>query len=193
MSITELVKTTTKSKKRVGRGYGSGKGGHTSGRGSKGQKARSKVKPYFEGTSMRKSLIRRMPMLRGKLRFKPSSKKPIIINLKHLNHLPSTSIINLENLIKHQVVSSQAKTLGVKVLGDGQLEKPLKIDLPVSKSAAKKIIKAGGKIITQKPAPKKPVLKKPQPQPKTDKPVAQKVNLQSIKKKQVKPKKSPSK
>ena len=78
MVLSKQTKTTTKSKKRVGRGYSSGKGGHTSGRGAKGQKARSKVKLYFEGTPMRKSLIRRMPMLRGKLKNKSNKAKPII-------------------------------------------------------------------------------------------------------------------
>lgn len=61
-----MPKTTTKSKKRVGRGIGCGKGGHTTGRGAKGDKVRGKLPLYFEGTKMRKSLIRRLPLLRGK-------------------------------------------------------------------------------------------------------------------------------
>lgn len=64
-----------KSKKRVGRGYGSGKGGHTSGRGQKGQKARGKISPLFEGTKVKKSLIQRLPLQRGKGKFKPKRKK----------------------------------------------------------------------------------------------------------------------
>ena len=71
MTLNTLTKIKDKPKKRVGRGYGSGKGGHTSGRGAKGQKARSKVPLYFEGAPMRKTLIRRVPMLRGKLKNKP--------------------------------------------------------------------------------------------------------------------------
>jgi large subunit ribosomal protein L15 len=161
MALNILKKTTTKSKKRVGRGYGSGKGGHTVGRGAKGQKARSKVPLYFEGTAMRKSLIRRMPMLRGKLRFKSLKPKPLIFNLKHLNLLPKNSTVNTETLIKHQLLPQEAKNYPVKILGDGQLKHPLKVALPTSKSAAKKILKAGGKIIKPKPQKaKKPTVKK---------------------------------
>lgn len=49
--------------KRIGRGYGSGKGGHTVGRGQKGQKARRKVKPGFEGGQL--PLGKRLPVRRG--------------------------------------------------------------------------------------------------------------------------------
>lgn len=174
MELNQLKKTTTRPKKRVGRGYGSGKGGHTSGRGAKGQKARGKVPLYFEGTAMRKSLIRRLPMLRGKLRFKSLKKKPIVFNLKHLNLLPKNSTVDNQSLIKHGLLPEEAKNYPVKILGDGELKHSLKIALPVSKSAAKKIAKAGGKIIkakskkeakpTKKPTKKpvkKPVKKKP--------------------------------
>lgn len=66
MDLAKLPAIVTKGKKRVGRGLGSGKGGHTTGRGAKGDKVRGKVPLYFEGTKMRKSLIRRLPLLRGK-------------------------------------------------------------------------------------------------------------------------------
>ncbi|MBU1070791.1 uL15 family ribosomal protein, partial [Patescibacteria group bacterium] len=49
MNLSNLPKITQRPKKRVGRGYGSGKGGHTSGRGQKGQKSRSKIPIWFEG------------------------------------------------------------------------------------------------------------------------------------------------
>jgi len=150
MPVDKLPKIKTKSKKRVGRGYGSGKGGHTSGRGAKGQKARSKVPLYFEGTPMRKSLIRRMPMLRGKLKQKSFKIKPLIINLKHLNRLPKNTTVDLKTLIKYEILPKEAKDFPVKILGDGNLDKPLKFALPVSKNALKKITKAGGKIITVK-------------------------------------------
>lgn len=73
--LDNLPRIKTKAKKRVGRGYGSGKGGHTVGRGQKGQKTRGKVGPLFEGTKMKKSLIQRLPMLRGKGKFKPKKSK----------------------------------------------------------------------------------------------------------------------
>jgi len=177
MELNQLKKTTTRQKKRVGRGYGSGKGGHTSGRGAKGQKARGKVPLYFEGTAMRKSLVRRLPMLRGKLRFKSLKKKPIIFNLKHLNLLPKNSTVDNQSLIKHGLLPEEAKNHPVKILGDGELKHPLKIALPVSKSAAKKIAKAGGKIIKAKPKKEAKPKKKPTRKPTrktTKKPVKKK-------------------
>lgn len=138
MELKKLPKTTAGSKKRLGRGYGSGKGGHTSGRGQKGQKSRGKLPLYFEGTKMRKSLIRRMPMLRGKLRFKAAKNKPLILNLKDLAGWPKTETVTVDNLIKAGWLPKEAKDYGVKLLGDGELEDKLKIDLPMSKAAAKK-------------------------------------------------------
>jgi len=160
MTLNQLAKTTDKSKKRLGRGYGSGKGGHTSGRGAKGQKARSKLPLYFEGTAMRKSLIRRMPMLRGKLKQQSFAKKPLIFNLKQLNELPKGTTVDLKALIKYKLLPSNTPlSTKVKILGDGQLDKALIIALPTSKSAIKKIEKSGGKIISQ-------VAAKPKPRPK---------------------------
>ena len=68
------------SKKRLGRGYGSGKGGHTSGRGQKGQKSRTKVHILFEGLKVKKSTLKKFPLLRGKGKFlaKPKSKERYI-------------------------------------------------------------------------------------------------------------------
>ncbi len=124
--------------KRLGRGYGSGKGGHTSSRGQKGQKSRGKVPLHFEGTKMRKSLIRRLPMLRGKLKFKSrNSGRPIIFNLKDLNRLPAGTVVDAETLFKLNMIPD--KSLPVKILGDGKLEKKLTIKLPMSKSAAAKV------------------------------------------------------
>lgn len=145
MKLNQLTKTTKKKKKRIGRGYGSGRGGHTVGRGTKGQKARSKVKAWFEGGQT--PLLKRLPMKRGKGKFNSLKAKPVIINLQYLNLLPKNAKVNLKTLIKHRLVASrEAKKFGVKILGGGELEKPLTIELPCSQGAAKKIKKAGGKI-----------------------------------------------
>ncbi len=69
--MTKLPKVVTKSKKRVGRGMGSGKGSHTSSRGQKGQKARGSIAVLFEGMKMRKSFLKRLPLKRGKGKFHP--------------------------------------------------------------------------------------------------------------------------
>lgn len=149
MKLNQLPKITTRKKKRLGRGYGSGKGGHTVGRGQKGQKSRSKVKLLFEGTKMRKSLIKRLPMRRGKGRFKSLKPKPVVINVKYLNLLKDGSEVTIKSLIKNGLVEKEADKFGVKILGDGQLSKKLIVKLPVSKGAKKKIEKAGGKVIKQ--------------------------------------------
>lgn len=141
-----LPKIKTKKKKRVGRGYGSGKGGHTVGRGQKGQKSRKKIGIMFEGIKVRKSLLKRLPQLRGKKKFKGSGPS-IILNLDDLNSLPSGTKVNIESLAKHSLVKeSEAKKMGVKILSDGKLTKKLTVELPVSKSAERKIKKAGGKV-----------------------------------------------
>lgn len=144
--MTKLPKAKTKSKKRVGRGYGSGRGGHTAGRGTKGQRSRSKVGIMFEGTKMKKSFVKRLPLRRGKGKFK-AKEKPMIIKLGYLNVLPSGSKVNIATLVKHGIVKEEdAKNYGVKILGDGKLERKLVVEVPISKSAAKKVEKVGGKI-----------------------------------------------
>jgi large subunit ribosomal protein L15 len=147
MKLNNLSKTKTSKKKRVGRGFGSGKGGHTAGRGQKGQKSRSKVGLLFQGTKMRKSLVKRLPMMRGKLKFKSYQQKPFILNVKYLNFLKTGTKVTIEVLIKKGLVDKKAGQVGVKILGDGKLEKNLIVALPVSKGAKIKIEKAGGKVL----------------------------------------------
>lgn len=163
----KLPKTVTKKSKRRGRGYGSGRGGHTVGRGMKGQKSRTKIGILFEGVKMKKSLIKRLPLRRGKGRFKPKQ-KPLIVNLVYLNLLPSGAKVDEALLAKHGILREKdAKVFGVKILGNGQISKKLTVMLPISRSAAKKVEKAGGKIIsprsseakTKKEKPKKEIKK----------------------------------
>ena len=143
---SELPKVVTRGKKRVGRGYGSGIGGHTSGRGMKGQKSRRKIGVLFEGVKVKKSLLRRLPLRRGKDKFQAKS-KPVIIKLGHLNLLKEGGRVNIESLVKAGiVVKEDAEKYGVKVLGNGSLERKLVVQVPTSGSAARQIEKAGGKI-----------------------------------------------
>lgn len=143
----KLPKTLTKKKKRVGRGYGSGKGGHTVGRGQKGQKSRKKIGVLFEGVKVKKSFIKRLPLRRGKGKFKARA-KPIIIKLSYLNLVRSGAKVNINTLVEFGIVKKEdAEKYGVKILGDGEVKKKLTIEVPISNSAAKKIEKAGGKIV----------------------------------------------
>lgn len=145
--MANLPKIVAKRSKRVGRGYGSGKGGHTTGRGQKGQKARGSIPVLFEGMKVKKSLIKRLPFRRGKDKLKARA-NPVIIKLGALELLPSGSAVTIEALIKQGIVNaSDAKEYGVKILGDGKISKKFNVGVPISKSAAKVVEQAGGKII----------------------------------------------
>lgn len=144
MKLNDLVKTTSRKKKRLGEGHGSGRV-KTAGRGTKGQKARGKIPLRFEGGAL--PLIKRLPLRRGKGKNKLFRKKPLIVNVKFLNILKKDSIVDLDFLIKQKIVDAkEAKGYGVKILGDGDIKIPLVIKVPISKRAAEKIKKAGGKI-----------------------------------------------
>lgn len=144
MQLNNLTKITTKSKRRLGQGHGSGRV-KTSGRGTKGQNARSSRPLSFEGGAL--PLIKRLPFRRGKNRNKAYKKKPIIINVKALNLLKKDSIVDLKTLVSNNIVDAEeAKVYGIKILGDGDLRIALTVKLPTSKSAAEKIKKAGGHV-----------------------------------------------
>ena len=148
MQLNKLYSKAKKSKKRLGRGIGSGKG-KTSGRGHKGQKARSGVAiKSFEGGQM--PLYRRLPK-RG---FKSitNNKNVAIINLSRIQEIivneknTLNNKINLENLQKSKFINKKYKRL--KLLGSGDLKKKFDIELnSISKSAKEKIEKLGGKVI----------------------------------------------
>lgn len=146
MNLNDLPSITHTPKKRGGQGHGSGRG-KTSGRGTKGQKARGKVPLRFEGNQL--NFLNRLPFRRGKGRNPSFKAGPLIVNVKVLNLLPKSSLVNLEALVKHKIVKADdAKQYGVKILGDGDLTTELKVALPVSKGAQEKIEKAGGSLIT---------------------------------------------
>ncbi len=145
MDLSNLPKITKRKAKRVGRGIGSGKGGHTSGRGTKGQKAREKVALIFEGTKAKKSFIKRLPFLRGRGKFKNWGVRPLIVNLNQLTDWPEKTIVNAENLVKAGVLKNYGGE-PIKLLGWGEVKKKLEVKLPTSKSARERIVKAGGKV-----------------------------------------------
>lgn len=146
MKLDKIVKAR---KKRLGRGYGSGKGGHTVGRGQKGQKARGSVGILFQGFKVKKSLLRRLPIQRGKDKFRAHPKN-LVVNIEALNLLPAGSKVDIDSLAKEGIVKLEdAKEFGVKILGNGKLIKKLDLHLPASKFAIKQIIKLGGKVVKQ--------------------------------------------
>lgn len=130
-----------KSVKRVGRGIGSGHG-KTSARGHKGQKSRSGggVRLGFEGGQM--PLQRRLPK-RGFTNI--FGKEYAIVNVKDLNRFEDGTEVTPELLIETGLVKSYKD--GIKILGDGDLEKKLTIKAQkISKQAEEKIIARGGKV-----------------------------------------------
>src|SRR5579863_2551295 len=144
MNLSHLDKIKTKKKKRVGQGHGSGRG-KTSGRGTKGQKARNTVAIYFEGGAL--PLTKRLPFLRGKGRNRSLQEKSYVINVQALNVFAKGTSVTIESLAKQGIVELEsAKQKGVKILGDGELVVALTVKLPVSKGAAEKIKKAGGTV-----------------------------------------------
>jgi large subunit ribosomal protein L15 len=131
---------STKKTKRVGRGIGSGHG-KTSCKGHKGQKARSggTKGPAFEGGQM--PLQRRIPKRGFKNHF---SVEFAIINLKDINTLKDMDIITPEALLEKGVISNLKS--GLKVLGEGEIQRPVTIKADAfSASALAKIAAAGGK------------------------------------------------
>jgi len=135
--MIKLPKVTETRKKRVGRGMGSGKGSHTSGRGQKGQKSRRDIHILFEGLKMKKSFLKRLPLMRGKGKFHGKG-KPETLNLSDLESLPTGSKITVELLIKNKLVDAKLATLnGVKILGNGKTTKKFTFEVPTSKSVAK--------------------------------------------------------
>ncbi len=158
MGLDNLQKTTTHGKKRLGQGHGSGKV-KTSGRGTKGQHARNTVPLFFEGGAL--PITKRLPYLRGKGRNKSFRKTPLIVNVKYLSILPKNQVVDLEALVKNRIVKEEdAKEFGVKILGDGEITQSLIIKLPISKSATKKIEKAGGRVEIDTPSLNKQKAKK---------------------------------
>jgi ribosomal protein L15 len=141
-----LPKTVAKRAKRRGRGYSSGVGGHTVGRGQKGQKTRAKIHPLFEGLKSKKSLSHRLPQLRGKLKLK-GRPKPVIVNIKDLDKIPAGSKVDITTLAKYGLVDAKIAGLrGVKILGKGKIPNKLELKLPMSGITAKKESVEGEKI-----------------------------------------------
>ena len=130
--------------KRIGRGYGSGVGGHTVGRGTKGQKSRAghKSTRFFEGGNV--PFFRRMPKYKGFNQ--PQKVEAQAVNLEVLDkEFKDGDLVNLESLVSKGIARNNSKV--VKILGKGEITKKLKVEgLKISESAIEKIKKAGGSI-----------------------------------------------
>jgi large subunit ribosomal protein L15 len=132
-------------RRRVGRGIG-GKGGKTAGRGTKGQGARSKIHPRFEGGQT--PLHRRTPKAKG---FKnPFRVEYVVVNLDTLEALDAGNQIDPGVLRTHGLVAKRGL---VKVLGRGELSKALTVKAHAFSASAVEAIEAAGGSTEVIPAP----------------------------------------
>ncbi|HCR10999.1 MAG TPA: 50S ribosomal protein L15 [Candidatus Pacebacteria bacterium] len=142
MKLNTLPPVSEVGKKRLGRGYGSGKGGHTSGRGTKGQRSRTGkgIPLWFEGGA--RPLIKRLPFIRGKSRFGSIDRKPQLVTLAELNALKEKEITP-EVLFAHKLIHNVH--LSVKIVGKGELKNTYVLHNIRASGPAKALIeKAGG-------------------------------------------------
>ena len=140
MNLNSL-QSDKKRSKRLGRGQGSGRGG-TCGKGHKGQKSRAgyKYRAWFEGGQM--PLQRRLPKFGFTNIFR---KEYQVINVGDLEKLAHENKVDVEFLKKERKLK---RKLDVKILGNGEVSKPIEVSAhQFSKSAEEKIEKAGGKVI----------------------------------------------
>ena len=143
MKLNELspAKGACKARKRLGRGVGSGTG-KTAGRGTKGHNSRSGggVRPGFEGGQM--PIHRRLPKRGFTNIFK---KQFAVINIRDLMRFESGSVVDEVQLVRSGLV--KGKRDGVKLLAQGDIDRPLIVKINrVSQSAKQKIEAAGGSV-----------------------------------------------
>ena len=134
----------TKARTRVGRGIAAGKG-KTAGRGTKGQKARNNIKPGFEGGQL--SLKQRVPKLKG---FKnPFRVEYVVVNLDTLAEFDGSDVTP-ETLRAKGLVHKHGL---VKVLGRGELSRPLQVKAHAFSASARQAIQAAGGSVEVLPPP----------------------------------------
>ena len=135
---------STRPRRRVGRGI-AGKGGKTAGRGTKGQKARTNIKPGFEGGQL--SLKQRVPKLKG---FKnPFRVEYVVVNLDSLAEFEGNEV-SPETLRAKGLVHKHGL---VKVLGRGELSRPLRVSAHAFSASAREAIESAGGTVTVLPPP----------------------------------------
>jgi large subunit ribosomal protein L15 len=145
LSNLKAPEPNKKNKKRIGRGQGSGRGGHTVGRGHNGQRSRSgyKEKFWFEGGQM--PLQRKVP----KWGFKnPFRTEYVAVNTGTIQLFIEAGKLDKKiSIVDLQEAGLMGKNDLVKLLGDGEIEEKVEIEVHnASKSAKKKVEDAGGSI-----------------------------------------------
>jgi large subunit ribosomal protein L15 len=135
---------STRPRRRVGRGDGSGRGTYST-RGSGGQKQQTSIKPFFEGGQL--PLVKRLPYMRGfnnkwRVEYVP-------INVSRLDVFEADAEVGPEELATAGIITKPGEK--IKILGDGDLSTSLKVSAHgFSKSAQTKIEAAGGSVVVIK-------------------------------------------
>ncbi len=125
-----------KRKVRVGRGEG-GRRGKTAGRGTKGLKARNKLRPGFEGGQI--PLARRLPKLKG---FRNPNRVPyVVVNVAALSVFDAGATVGPDELRRHGLVKQRGR---IKVLAEGEIDRALTVRAHAFSAAARAKIEAAG-------------------------------------------------
>lgn len=132
---------STRPRRRVGRGDGSGRGTYST-RGSGGQKQRTSIKPFFEGGQL--PLVKRLPYLRGfnnkwRVEYVP-------VNVSRLDVFEANAEVGPAELASAGIITKPSEK--IKILGDGEISTSLQVTAHgFSKSARTKIEAAGGSVV----------------------------------------------
>ncbi len=144
LSNLKPAKGSTKKKRRIARGVGSGKGGHSSTKGTKGQKSRAgaRIPAWFEGGQM--PLQRRIPKFGFTNKFRTEYRA---VNLSRLSKLLEEGAIDTKEDVTPEVLVEAGvarKNDLVKILGSGDLSEKLTVKAHAFSASAKKKIEAAG-------------------------------------------------
>lgn len=131
-----------KIRKRVGRGQGSGRGSHTTGRGAKGQKSRGKVRVYFEGGQL--PLSKRLPRRRGRSRRRQTDWA--VLKVSALGVFEEGKMVTLQDLRGRRMIGARVKR--VKILAGGRLSRKLTLaGFSFSRAARRNLQDSGSTLI----------------------------------------------
>ncbi len=145
MKLTDLRpnKARTGSPKRIGRGHSAGQG-KTCGRGQKGQKSHTNIKPGFEGGQT--PLFQRIPSLRGQSNKAHNigmfRKEIAVVNVESLNRFEAGTVVDVDLLLATRVVRKRED--GIKILGGGKLDRALTVQAHAFSASARAAIEQAG-------------------------------------------------
>jgi len=150
MELHNLKKTKNgKKAKRVGRGIGSGKGGHTVGKGQKGQKARRGRKPNLGFEGGQSPLYKKLPKIKSFRSRGSNLEKAQIVHLNVFNKFKDGDEITPQILVEKKIIK-KVPNQGVKILSNGELKKKVILKgFKYSEKAKEKIISSGATLDVQ--------------------------------------------